>query len=120
MGCGTSLLAGERAPEPIVRDLSDFNLEYLELQPVGIVELDGVFEEVETILNSVVELNNGINDVLGDIKAAYAACAGTLTVETRVGGAVHFPKPDPEHPRTQGPCSGQRRAGGGSEESCEA
>jgi hypothetical protein len=61
MGCGASVQSGT-APLQVQRDPSDFNLEYIELVPVGIVEFDGTFSTVEQVLNRCVSAPASLDD----------------------------------------------------------
>ena len=86
MGCGVlSKEEGANVPEHLAPDPADFTLAYIELQPSNLPEFDMTFSQIEDTLNSLIELNNGINDHILDVLASFATCADRLQVEVTVG-----------------------------------
>ncbi len=74
-----------QTPASNKRHSEDFCLEYVELVPTGLLAFDDTFSAIETVLNHLIELNNDVNDCVGDVKSAFAACVGHLQLDIATG-----------------------------------
>ncbi|GFH27629.1 uncharacterized protein HaLaN_25986 [Haematococcus lacustris] len=91
MGCGVSRPSNEPVHQ-MQRHPLDYTLEYIELQPVGLLEFDLTFASLEETMNRLVELNNDVNDCVLDTISACASCTrggGLLEVEIQAGIPDH-------------------------------
>lgn len=80
MGCGASRAAGSF----VERDPEDYELEFIDIKLTKILQVDELLDKAEAPLNTIVELNNNLNEGLSKVKDAVAVLTGALRMQLAV------------------------------------